>query len=103
MRSAFSDTASLRRIRTKFDDIEPPYDTIADFSYPGARPLYIYMKAAHLNVIPGVKQFVAEYASAWDKGGYLTRRGLIAAPDDVRARNVEIAQKLTPMDPASVK
>jgi len=33
----------------------------------------------------------------------LTRRGLIAAPDDVRAKNMEIAQKLTPMDMASVK
>jgi phosphate transport system substrate-binding protein len=85
------------------DNVTPTYDTIADFSYPGARPLYIYVKAAHLNVIPGLKQFIAEYASAWNKGGYLTRRGLIAAPDDVRAKNVEIAQKLTPMDPASVK
>lgn len=83
--------------------ISPTYDTIADFSYPGARPLYIYVKAAHLNVIPGMKQFVAEYASAWNKGSYLARRGLIAAPDDVRAKNVEIAQKLTLMDPASVE
>ena len=83
--------------------ITPTYDTIADFSYPGARPLYIYVKAAHLKVIPGLKEFLTEYSKAWDKGGYLTRRGLIAAPDDVRAKSVEIAQKLTPMDLASVK
>ena len=83
--------------------ITPTYDTIADFSYPGARPLYIYVKATHLKVIPGLKEFVTEYSKAWDKGGYLTRRGLIAAPDDVRAKNMEIAQKLTPMDMASVK
>jgi len=85
------------------DNVVPTYDSIADFSYPGSRPLYIYVKAAHANVVPGIKQFVAEFATAWNKGGYLTRRGLIAAPDDVRAKNVEIAQKLTLLDPASVK
>lgn len=85
------------------DGVAPTYDNIASFAYPGARPLYIYVKAAHLRVIPGLKEFVAEYASAWNKGGYLSRRGLIAAPDDIRAKNAEIAQKLTPMDPASVK
>jgi phosphate transport system substrate-binding protein len=85
------------------DNVVPTYDSIADFSYPGSRPLYIYVKAAHANVVPGIKQFVAEFATAWNRGGYLTRRGLIAAPDDVRAKNVEIAQKLTLLDPASVK
>lgn len=95
---------NLDKIRgITLDNVTPTYDTIADFSYPGARPLYIYVKSAHLNVIPGLKEFLAEYASAWNKGGYLARRGLIAAPDDVRAKNAEIAQKLTPMDLASVK
>ncbi len=68
------------------DDIEPTYDTIADFSYPGSRPLFIYVKAGHAKVIPGLKQFLAEFASAWNKGGYLARRGLIAAPDDIAPR-----------------
>ena len=81
----------------------PTYEAIASYEYPGARPLYIYVKGAHLKVIPGLREFVAEYASAWNKGGYLTRRGLIAAPDDVRAKNAEIAQKLTLLDPASVQ
>ena len=83
--------------------VVPTYDTIADYSYPGARPLYIYVKAAHLRAVPGLKEFVGEYASAWNKGSYLTRRGLIAAPDDVRAKNLDIAQKLTLLDPATVK
>lgn len=95
---------NLDKVRgISLDNVEPTYDTIADFSYPGSRPLYIYAKAAHLNVIPGLKQFLGEFAAAWDKDGYLTRRGLIAAPDDVRAKNAEIAQKLTPMDPAGLK
>lgn len=95
---------NLDKVRgVALDNVEPTYDTIADFSYPAARALYIYVKSAHANVIPGLKQFVAEFPNGWSKGGYLTRRGLIAAPDDVRAKNLEIAQKLTPMDIASVK
>jgi phosphate transport system substrate-binding protein len=94
---------NLDKVRgVALDNIEPTYDSIADFSYPGSRALYIYVKLAHANVIPGLKQFVAEFPAGWNKGGYLTRRGLIAAPDDVRAKNVEIMQKLTPLDPASI-
>jgi phosphate transport system substrate-binding protein len=83
--------------------ITPTYDTIADYSYPGARPLFIYVKAAHLKVIPGLREFVAEYASAWGKGGYLARRGLIAAPDDVQAKNADIAKNMTLFDPATAE
>lgn len=79
----------------KINEMTPTYETIADFSYPGARPLYIYVKGAHLNAVPGVKEFIAEYASAWNPDGYLAKRGLIASPDAVRAANAEIANKLT--------
>jgi len=78
--------------------VTPTYETIADFSYPGARAIYIYVKGAHLNAVPGLKEFVAEYASAWNPDGYLTKRGLIASPDAVRAANAEIAAKLTFLD-----
>ncbi|TVV73015.1 substrate-binding domain-containing protein [Sphingomonas solaris] len=91
----------LRGIAIK--GVVPTYETIASYQYPGARPLYIYVKGAHLTAIPGLKQFVAEYASAWGPDGYLKRRGLIAAPADVRAKNAEIATKLTPFDPAQAE
>ena len=93
--------ARLRGVPLK--GVTPTYGTIADYSYPGARPLYIYVKAAHLKVKRDLAKFVEEYAGAWDKGGYLARRGLIAAPDDVRAKNAAIAKSLTPLDPATVK
>ena len=83
--------------------VVPTYESIASYEYPGARPLYIYVKGAHLNVIPGLKEFVAEYASGWNPGGYLVRRGLIAAPDEVRAANAQIAQGMTLLDLASIK
>ena len=94
---------NLDKVRgVKLQGVEPTYETIASYTYPGARPLYIYVKSAHLKAIPGLKEFVGEYASAWNPDGYLKRRGLISAPDDIRAKNLDIATKLTPMDPATV-
>ena len=82
--------------------VAPTYATIANFQYPGARPLFIYVKSAHLNAVPGLREFILEYAGAWNPGGFLDRRGLIAAPDAVRARNLAQAHALTPLDPATV-
>lgn len=83
--------------------VAPTYASISDFSYPGARPLYIYVKAAHLNVIKGLKEYVAEWAKAWGPGGYLKAKDMIIAPDDVRAKNAEIAKSMKIMDGAELK
>jgi phosphate transport system substrate-binding protein len=83
--------------------IAPTYAAISDFSYPGARPLYIYVKAAHLNSIKGLKEFAAEYAKSWGPDGSLKKRGMVIAPDAVRAASAEIAQSMTPLDPTSLK
>jgi phosphate transport system substrate-binding protein len=70
----------------KIGGVEPSFDSIADFSYPISRPIYIYIKNAHMDVIPGLKEFVAEYASddALASGGYLAERGLTPMLDDKR-------------------
>jgi phosphate transport system substrate-binding protein len=70
----------------KVGGIEPTFDTIADFSYPISRPIYVYIKNAHLDVIPGLKEFVAEFASddALAPGGYLSERGLTPMVDAKR-------------------
>lgn len=83
--------------------IAPTYATISDFSYPGARPLYIYIKAAHLKSIRGLKEFAAEYASAWGPDGYLKKRGMVVAPDAVRAQNAEIVKTMALLDPSTLK
>ena len=83
--------------------VTPTYDSIASFKYPGARPLYIYVKAAHLKAIPGLREFVAEYANGWNPGGYLMRRGMILSPDAVRADSTRIAANMTLLDPQSLK
>jgi phosphate transport system substrate-binding protein len=83
--------------------IAPTAETISGLTYPGARQLYVYVKGEHLNVIPGMREFLAEYARAWAKGGYLERRGLIPSPADVQARGSEAATKLTPMTADGLK
>lgn len=82
--------------------VAPSYQTIADYSYPGARPLYVYIKAAHLDAVRGLRAFVTEYARAWNPGGYLTRRGLIPAPDDIRAKNAAVAARFAPLDLSTI-
>ena len=85
--------------------ITPTYDSIASFKYPGARPLYIYVKNAHAKAIPAIHPFVAEFTreTTWSKGGYLARRGLIASPDAVRANTAAAARALRPLDPKAIK
>lgn len=83
--------------------IEPTYASISDFSYPGARPLYIYVKAAHVDAIKGLKEFVAEWAKSWGKDGLLAKQGMVVSPDDVQAKNASIASGLTLLDPTSLK
>jgi phosphate transport system substrate-binding protein len=85
--------------------VAPSYASIASFQYPGARALYIYVKNAHLNAIPGIRQFAAEYVREGTFGsrGYLVQSGLIASPDAVRARAARFATSMTPMTAAGLK
>lgn len=85
--------------------VAPSYQTISAFQYPGSRPLYIYVKNAHARAIPAIKAYVAEFAkeTTWGPGGYLVRRGMIAAPEGIRGRAAAAARGLTPLDPKTVK
>jgi phosphate transport system substrate-binding protein len=83
--------------------IAPTYATISDFTYPGARPLFIYVKAAHLNSIKGLKDYAIEFSKAWGPDGYLKKQGMVIAPDSVRANSADIVSKMTLLDPSTLK
>ncbi len=86
--------------------IAPSYASISAFKYPGARPLYIYVKNAHANAIPAVRAYAAEFTkeSAFGPNGYLRRSaGMIAAPNNVRARSQQAARTLQVLNLASLK
>ncbi|MDQ1230926.1 substrate-binding domain-containing protein [Sphingomonas sp. SORGH_AS_0879] len=82
------------------DGVAPTYDAIAADRYPGSRPLYIYVKKAHLDAIPGLRRFLTLYAANWGANGPLTRRGLIASPAAVQAQARAIITREIPLDPA---
>jgi len=61
------------------------------------------VKKAHVDAIPGLKEFVSAWAQSWAKGGLLAKAGMIIAPDDVLAKNAKVVAELTPLDPATLK
>jgi phosphate transport system substrate-binding protein len=85
--------------------VAPTYATISSFKYPGARPLYIYVKNAHVRAIPAIRAFVAEITkeSAIGPKGYMLAGGLVAAPAPIRARSQQAARTMTPVKFAELK
>jgi phosphate transport system substrate-binding protein len=88
------------KIQGAFVEGSPPtFDNIASGKYPLSRPLFFYVKKAHVGVIPGIKEYLAEFTSdkAWGKDGYLGEKGLIPLPDAERkqvAENVKTMKTL---------
>ena len=85
------------------DGVIPTFDAIADGSYPVSRPLFFYVKKAHVDVIPGLRGFLREFTSerAWGEEGYLSDRGLIPMPDEERREIAANVRELKPLKLAS--
>ncbi len=81
------------------DGVQPTFAAIADGKYPVSRPLFFYVKKAHVGVIPGLKEYLGEFTAekAWGDEGYLTERGLIPMPEAERAEVKKAVDALTPM------
>ena len=64
--------------------VKPSLEGIQDYSYPIARPLFFYVKKAHVGVVPGLKEFLVEFTSSKAMGsrGYLTDIGLVPLASD---------------------
>ena len=61
------------------EGVKPSLEGIQDYSYPVARPLFFYVKKAHIGVIPGIEDFLKEFTSkkAMGSRGYLADIGLV--------------------------
>ncbi len=66
------------------NDNAPTFENITAGSYPISRPLFFYVKKAHVGKIPGIMEFVEEFTSKKAMGdeGYLAEKGLIPLGDD---------------------
>jgi phosphate transport system substrate-binding protein len=87
----------------KMGGVDPTYETVSNFTYPGARPLYIYVKSAHLKAIKGLKEFIEGFVPMWGKDGALAKKGMVVAPADVQAANAEIVKAMTLLDASQLK
>ena len=83
------------------DGVPPNFENIASGKYPVSRPLFFYVKKAHVAVIPGMKEYIAEFTSEKAAGneGYLADKGLIPLPPAERKQVAADANSLKTMTP----
>lgn len=81
---------------SKINGVADTYENISSGDYPISRSLFIYVKKPHVGVIPGLQEFVVEFASDKASGpeGYLADKGLIALPDEEREKVQKVAKEL---------
>ncbi|KPA22563.1 Phosphate-binding protein PstS precursor [Shimia sp. SK013] len=81
------------------DDITPSTETVASGEYPVSRPLFFYVKKAHLGVIPGLQEYIDFFVSDDMAGpdGPLAEYGLVSDPE--LAATQEMVANGTPMAP----
>ena len=81
------------------DGEAPSFDNIAEGKYPVSRPLFFYVKKAHVGTIPGIAEYLAEFSNekAWGPEGYLADKGMIPMPDAERKQFADDVKNLKPM------
>ena len=95
---SFLDQNSDKVKGANIDGVAITFESIADGSYPVSRPLFFYVKNAHVGKVPGIKEFLAEFTDdeAWGDDGYLTEKGLIPLSEERREEIAKAAKELTP-------
>ena len=80
--------------------IEPTTATIASGDYPVSRPLFFYVKKAHIGVIPGLKEY-AQFFVADDlagPSGPLANYGLVSDPELAKTQQMVADEKVMGAD-----
>lgn len=96
---SFLDQNSDKVQGSRIDGVDVSFETVADGTYPVSRPLYFYVKKSHVDTIPSIKAFIAEFTAedTWGDEGYLTDKGLIPLSEEKRKAMAEAANSLTPL------
>ncbi|NJM82287.1 MAG: phosphonate ABC transporter substrate-binding protein [Tabrizicola sp.] len=96
--SFYQNNTDKLRVAT-MSGVVPSTESIAAGEYPVSRPLYFYVKKAHLGVIPGLKEYVEFFVSDDMAGpdGPLAEYGLVSDPE-LAATQAAVAAE-TPMGP----
>ncbi|MCC0068336.1 MAG: substrate-binding domain-containing protein [Rhodobacteraceae bacterium] len=96
--SFYQNNTDKLRVAT-MDGVVPSTESIASGDYPISRPLYFYVKKAHLGVIPGLQEYIDFFVSDDMAGpdGPLAAYGLVSDPE-LAATQAAVAAG-TPMGP----
>ena len=68
------------------DGVEPTFENIADGSYPVSRDLWFYIKHSHVEIVPGLREYMLEWTKHWDDDGILADAGMIPMSEEERAQ-----------------
>lgn len=81
--------------------VAPSTETIASGEYPVSRPLYFYIKKAHIGVIPGLKEYAAFFVNdqVAGQGGPLADYGLVPDPELAQTQQ-KVEDETTMPDPS---
>ncbi|HEX7080858.1 MAG TPA: PstS family phosphate ABC transporter substrate-binding protein [Gammaproteobacteria bacterium] len=97
---------NVDRVRPlSIDGVRPSFETISDGTYPIARPLYFYVKKAHVGVIPGIEGYLREFMGETAAGdfGYLSELGLVPLRDVERRQMLSRVESLEILTVADVR
>ena len=96
---SFLDSARDKIQGSVIGGVEPTFENIAGGKYKVSRSLFFYVKKAHVGVIPGIKEYLAEFTSekAYGDDGYLVEKGLIPMTKGDRAKVRQTASTLAPL------
>jgi phosphate transport system substrate-binding protein len=97
---SFLDQNSEKVQAATINAVAPTFETIASGAYPVSRPLFVYVKKAHVGIIPGISEYVSEFTSprAFGPDGYLADKGMIPMQEQERAQYRNVASNLTPLE-----
>ena len=81
--------------------VKPTFEAIADGKYPVSRPLFFYVKKAHIGQIPGLKEYAEFFVSEKIAGeeSPLAEYGLVTMPAEELASVQKSTAALTPFAP----
>ncbi len=68
------------------DDVGPTFSDIASGKYKASRALYFYVKHSHIDVVPGIKDYMIEWTKHWGPDGILADNGMIPMGSDEQAK-----------------
>lgn len=93
---SYADQNSDKIQAASFDGQDATYDSIFSGRYSLSRPLFLYVKIAHLQTTRGLRDYVSAFTSekALGKDGYLAEKGLIALTDEQRRQEAAKAAEL---------